>query len=213
LAGIRISQVYHALVGKEPRRTGSTTFRAAAIWRDGDGLNVSLNDARGVWHDFTANEGGGVLDLVIRIRGGTRQDALRWTADFAGFSLDDRPLSATESAHWARQRRQVELELPKARLWRRAAVALSEQVLEGLKAALTDPKLPRPEIGEIAYWTTQLTSWRRLDGAALVAEYLWWAEHQPRLTGGMIFDSTMRETTERRALCAFLRMTDPADAA
>lgn len=207
LAGTKISQVYHALVGKEPRRTGSSTFRAAAIWREGDGHNVSLDDARGLWHDFAANEGGGVLDFVIRIRGGSRQDALRWVADFVGYQLDDRPFSATERARWARQRRQVELELPKARLWLRAAVALGEQVLEGLKAGLVDSKLPRPEIAEIADWTCQLGAWCRLDDAALVAEYLWWAEHRPRLTGGMIFAASLRETAERRALLTYLRMT------
>jgi hypothetical protein len=58
------------------------------MWRGGDGFNVSLNDTRSVWHDFTTDEGGGVLDLVARIRGGDRQDALRWLAAFAGIRLD-----------------------------------------------------------------------------------------------------------------------------
>src|SRR5690348_3829959 len=82
LAGIKISQVYHALAGKEPRRAGSDNWRAVAVWRGGDGFNVSMDDVRGLWHDFTTDEGGGVLDLVVRIRGGTRQDALRWLAEF-----------------------------------------------------------------------------------------------------------------------------------
>jgi hypothetical protein len=90
-------------------------------------------------------------------------------------------------------------------------VALGERVLDGLKTALWDPNLPRPEIGAIAHWTAQLVTWRRLDGAALVAEYRWWAEHQSRLTGGMIFAATLRERAERRALRAHLRMTHPED--
>lgn len=72
LASIKVSRVYRTLVGKEPRRSGSDTWRAVAVWRGGDGFNVSLDDARGIWHDFTTGEGGGVLDLVVRIRGGSR---------------------------------------------------------------------------------------------------------------------------------------------
>lgn len=81
---VRISDVYAALTGRKLRRTGVDTWRGQAWWRNGNGLNVRLDDSRGVWKDFVTNEGGGVLALVVRIRGGTRQDALRWVADFAG---------------------------------------------------------------------------------------------------------------------------------
>jgi hypothetical protein len=168
-----------------------------------------MDDARNVWHDFVADEGGGVLDLVARIRGGPPRDALRWVADFIGRPLDDRPLSALERTRWASQQRKFEFELSKARLWQRAAVALGEQVLEGLKSALTDPTLPRPEFGEIKHWTTQLTTWHQLEGAALVAEYTWWAQHEPCVTAGMIYAAKLRETAERRALRAYLNMTRP----
>jgi hypothetical protein len=47
-------------------------------------------------------------------------------------------------------------------------LALGDQVLDSLKAALADPKLPRPEIGEIAFWTSQIDSWRRMADAELV---------------------------------------------
>ena len=172
------------LANREPRRAGSAKWRAVAVWRRGDGLNVSFDDARGLWHDFTTGEGGGVLDLVVRICGGSRQEALRWLADFAGYPLDDRQFSASQRAEWAREHRQIALELPKARLWRRAALALGDHELNELKAALADLKLRRPGVGEIAYWTAQLTAWRRLDGAALVEEYLNWARREPHLTRG-----------------------------
>jgi hypothetical protein len=175
-----------------------------AKWRDGDGFNVSLDDALGVWHDFPTGEGGGVLDLVVRVRGGSRQDALRWVADLVGCPLDDHRLSAFERARWAKQRRQIELELPKARLWRRATLALADEILDELKSALADPTLPRPPIDEIAWWTAQLATWRRLDDSGLVEEYLWWAQHQPRLTAGLIYAATLRDTTERRALLRYL---------
>ena len=144
LARVKISEVYSVLTGKQPRPSGPNAWRGPAVWRGGDGHNVSLNDTRNIWHDFTANEGGGVLDLVVRICGGSRQDALRWLADFAGVPLDNRQLSATERADWAKQQRLIKRELPRARLWQRAALALGDQVLENLKAALADPKLLRP---------------------------------------------------------------------
>jgi len=148
LARVKISEVYSVLTGKQPQPVGPNAWRGPAVWRGGDGHNVSMNDTRNVWHDFTANEGGGVLDLVVRICGGSRHDALRWLADYAGVPLDNRLLSATERADWARQQRLIKRELPRARLWQRAALALGDQVLDTLKAALADPKLPRPEIGE-----------------------------------------------------------------
>lgn len=211
LARTRISQVYRALSGKEPRRAGSATWRAPATWRDGDGLNVSLDDSRGLWHDFTTDEGGGVLDLVVRVRGGSRQDALRWVADLVGYPLDDRPLPARERSRWVKQQRQIARELPNARLWLRSALALGEEILDRLKSALADPKLPPPGVGEIAWWTTRLRAWRGLDDTGLVAEYLSWARHQPGLTGGLVHVARMRETAERRALFAYMRKTEPEE--
>jgi hypothetical protein len=209
LARVKISEVYCVLTGKQPRRVGSDAWRATAVWRGGDGPNVSLNDTRNVWHDFATNEGGGVLDLVVRICGGSRQDALRWLADFAGVPLENGRLSPKERADWAEQQRRINRELPKARLWQRTAVALGDQVLDTLKAALADSKLPRPEIGEIAFWTSQITSWRRMAGAELVDEYLWWAGHQPRLTAGMIYAANLREMAEHQALRRYLRTVEP----
>jgi hypothetical protein len=204
LARVKISEVYHALTGTQPRRVGEDAWRGPAVWRGGDGLNVSLNGARGLWHDFATGEGGGVLDLVVRVRGGSRPDALRWVADFAGMPLDDRPLSPAERDRWAKQQRLIETELSNARLWRRAAVVLGELVLDNLKAALGDATLPRPEIGEIAFWTARVMAWRRLDGAELVAEFLRWARRSPCLTAGMVYAARLRETAERRAILRYL---------
>jgi hypothetical protein len=131
VASVKISHVYRALDGREPRRTGSGTWRAPAVWRSGEGFNVSMDDSGGVWHDLATNEGGGVLDLVTRIRGGSRQGALRWLAGFAQVPLSDSP-SGAERSEWAKERCRIELELPRARFWRRAAIALSEQVIDSL---------------------------------------------------------------------------------
>ncbi|MGD0777416.1 MAG: hypothetical protein ABSC05_31750 [Candidatus Solibacter sp.] len=125
--------------------------------------------------------------------------------------LESRLPSPAERVRWAKQQRQIERELPKARLWRRAAVALGELVLDELKAALADSTLPGPEIGEIALWTAHLAAWRRLDGAALVAEYVWWAGHRPHWTAGMVYAAKLRETAELRALQRYLSMMQPED--
>ena len=207
VAGVQVSAVYQALTGVKPRRTGKDTCRAPATWRGGDGNNVSLDDSRGVWHDFVTNEGGGVLDLVIRVRGGNRADALRWCADLAGMPMDDTPLSAAERARWARERREIERDTPAARYWRRAAVTLGEETLVNLKAALFDPTLPRPEIGEIADITQQVTRWVRLDGAELVSEYRAWREREPGLTAGMVHAARLREKAEVRALLRYMEAT------
>ena len=68
LCHVQISDVYHALTGVKRRWTRQDICRAPAIWRGGDGRNVSMEDSRGVSHDLTSDEGGGVLDLVGRIQ-------------------------------------------------------------------------------------------------------------------------------------------------
>jgi hypothetical protein len=103
-------------------------------------------------------------------------------------------------------------ELPKARLWQRAALALGDEVLDSLKAGLTDSKLPHPEIDEVAFWTSQIASWRQMADAELVDEYLWWAGHQPRLVPGMIYAANLREMAEHHALRQYLRTVEPGAA-
>jgi len=165
---------------------------------------VSMDDARNAWHDFTTDEDGGVLDLVGRIRGSDRQDALRWLAEFAGVRLDHRPLTAEDRSRWVRQQREVKPDLPVARLWRRAAIVLSEDLLEFLKAALFDPapraQIDASEIRDIAQFRRRL---RHLDGPELVGEYAEWMGRFPQLTAGIVHAARLRETAERRALQAY----------
>jgi hypothetical protein len=101
-----------------PRPSGANRYRARAIWRDGDGLNVSLDDSREGWYDFAADEGGGVLDLVQQVRGGTRQEALRWTANLAGIPLTDRPLTWVERERYRLQKAIAEREAADVVAWR-----------------------------------------------------------------------------------------------
>jgi hypothetical protein len=99
---IRISTVWAAL-GGGPLRHG----RGRAFWRDGDGYNVRLSDLKGVWYDFVSAAGGGVLDLIHHVRGGSRTDALKFVAELAGLTLDSRPLSRQEKRTHAEHVRQA----------------------------------------------------------------------------------------------------------
>lgn len=86
LSRLCINDVWRALGGGELRHG-----RGRAWWRDGDGWSVALDDRCGCWYDHRDGIGGGVLDLVVHVRGGGRQDALRWLADLIGEALDGRP--------------------------------------------------------------------------------------------------------------------------
>src|ERR1039458_1865723 len=181
LGWVKISEVYQALGGPELRG-----MRGPAFWRDGDGLNGSMDDSRGIWHDFTTGDGGGVLDLVVKVRGGNRADALRWAADLAGVPLDDKPLSAEGCARWAAERRELERDLPMAGLWLRAAIDLAEELLDVLKAVFFTGPSDRIDFDGIRDTTRLLSTLQRIDGAALVAEYGWWRERYPGMTAAMV---------------------------
>jgi hypothetical protein len=205
LSRVKISEVWRALGGPELRRTGSDAYRGSGWWRGGQGLNVSLNDAKNTYNDFVSGHGGGLFDLVVLVRGGTRADALRWLADLAGVPLDDKPLSAADRARWAAERREFERDLPEARYWRRAAVTLSEELLAVLKASFIDPTAEdRPSSSELQDLTFMLASLERMGDAALVAEYRTWAEREPQLTAGMVHAARLRERAEVRALLRYL---------
>ncbi|HWQ57123.1 MAG TPA: hypothetical protein VN442_25780 [Bryobacteraceae bacterium] len=209
LSRVKIGDVFHALTGQQPHRAGRDTWRAAATWRDGDGLNVSGDESLAVWHDFATDEGGGVLDLIVRVRGGSRQDALRWLAEYTGTPLEDRPLSPEERAEYARKRDALERDLPKARYWKRAAVLLVEETLDGLKAALFAPDTEMPDPREIQHLEGTLLRLRRLDGAPLVKEYRDWCILRPAFTETLVRFAEKRERAEREALLAYFAVTDP----
>ncbi|MGE5647504.1 MAG: hypothetical protein ACM336_17125 [Acidobacteriota bacterium] len=118
VAAAKITDVYRALTGKDVRRR-----RVQAWTRETRDYNVSLRDATGRWRDFVTDERGGMLDLIQGVRGGTRVEALRWLADFAGIPLEDReptPAERREFARAAEERRNVEA-------WR-------EDLIEALRA-------------------------------------------------------------------------------
>jgi hypothetical protein len=99
-----ISAIWQALGGDAPRRG-----RAPAFYRKGDNPgSVSLNDEKGCWHDFVTGNGGGVLDLVQLVRGGSRREAIRWLSELVGVPIEVRPLRDRKS--YAVRRAAVQLE-------------------------------------------------------------------------------------------------------
>jgi hypothetical protein len=208
LACVKISEVYHALTGIAPRRCGADRYRAVATWRGGDGYSVALDDAKGVWHDPVPDEGGGVLDLVVRVRGGNRADALRWCADLVGIPLDDKPLSAADRARWLQERRLLERELPTARLWRRAAIALAEESLDVMKRVFFTGPADKIDFDGIRNMTNLLMRLGRIDGPELVTEFQSWMKSHPGLTSGMVRAAKASGQAERGALMTYLGMTD-----
>ena len=69
-----LPDVARRLLGDPPRAT-------AAEWRYGSHGSLSVHLERGTWHDFEADAGGGVLDLVQHATGCDKAGALAWLVD------------------------------------------------------------------------------------------------------------------------------------
>lgn len=76
--------------------------RAAASYRGSHDFNIALNRAKGCWHDFTTNQGGGIRRLVEIALGCDRRTALQWLADRFGVDIGG-ARSATERRDYARR--------------------------------------------------------------------------------------------------------------
>jgi hypothetical protein len=124
-----------------------------------------------------------------------------------GFTLEDQQPLIQGRHRWAKEWHEIAQQVPKARDWRRGAIALAEELLTCLKNALIDPHLPRPAMGEIGNVERLLAHLRRTDGAALVAEYNAWAVSNPVLTDALVWAARMRAQAERRALTAYLEIS------
>jgi len=55
--------------------------RAVAQWRDGKRMSVSIDDDKGLFHDFTNDEGGDIISLCIKVEGGSFISACRELGD------------------------------------------------------------------------------------------------------------------------------------
>lgn len=211
LNAVKIVDVYTCLTGCTPKRSGGC-YRGKATWRNGDGFNVSLDNDRGVWHDFATDDGGGILDLIVQIRGGSRKDALIWASEFSGIPLQAQEFTPEQRAEWVKAKQDLEQDLPDALFWQRAAVNMAENALIEAKAKLFDPTPPDPQdLSEfvpcdgIYDMERMLSRLRNLDGQRLVEDYRWWRERYPYMTASMIRAAKEQAAEEERTLRRYFR--------
>jgi hypothetical protein len=182
-----IHDVWSAL-GGPPLRHG----RGQAFWRGGTGYNVAINAERGTWHDFVANTGGDVVELVRTVRGCDFRGAVDWLADFAGISKapdNINSFSRDPDTDWP-------TDLKWATYWKIAAEALAEQALR----EMSPWDLERRGL-------TSLLCTIRLGDAALVEEYRLWRRRHPKLTHAMTQAGKRSDARVQRRLARWIQRT------
>ena len=182
IGAVSITDVFVGLGGDQPKNG-----HARAFWRDGDNPQaVSLNDAKGCWYDHRDNVGGGILDLIRRVRGGTRSDALEWLAELKGVSIDSRPFRDRASIAATREHRRA------STYFASVARIMCETALESLA----------PEDPSRAIYTELLAPLR----TSPLSEYTAWCEHQPLFTAALVRAGRSRQRRLRhRSLPTLLR--------
>ena len=170
-----------------------------AFWRRGDGYNVSLDNTKGCWQDFATDEGGGVLDLVQRIRDCPRAEAYRWLA--AEFGLPSSNLTLAQRREFARQRACDEQDVVAARLFADVAVILAEQALE---------KMHPCDLGRASL--TGLLAALRSETGTLV-KYREWRQKKPKLTRGLVHAGCKRKERLSMLITNYLTTMEASRAA
>lgn len=97
IINVPITNVIERLGGGPVRGT-----RCRAWFRDGRGLNLSIDAKRGLWHDFVTGEGGGILQLVEVALGCDRSAALAWLGE--RFGIEATPARTAEERRRYAQR-------------------------------------------------------------------------------------------------------------
>jgi hypothetical protein len=180
IGAVSITDVFIGLGGDQPRNG-----HARAFWRDGDNPQaVSLNDVKGCWYDHRDHVGGGVLDLIRRVRGGTRSDALEWLAELNGVSVDSRPLRDRASITATQQHRR------ESAYFVGVARIMSETALESLA----------PEDPSRAIYTELLAAL----STSPLSEYTAWCEHQPQFAAALVRAGRSRQRRLQTALATFI---------
>jgi len=187
LSGTSIVEVWHALGGGEIRHG-----RGQAFWRGGDGWSASIDDNRGLWFDHRDCVGGGILDLIQHVRGGTRVEALQWLGTLAGVRLDHLPERDRNAmgVAWRTNR--------EAFYFARAAAEMAVSALESLPTE--DP--------ERAVYTTLLANLR----TSSLAEYLEWRDRQPEMTAALVYAGRQHERRLQIGLANYVSTQEPGDA-
>lgn len=165
----QMTEVWVALGGGDPRRG-----RGRAFWRGGYGYNVSINADKGAWFDHVTGEGGGILDLILLVRDCSRQDALKWLADYYNLPLDNHQVTPEERQERAAQRERDLDDGRAAGYFSIAAAALAEESLEQMAAF----DLRRKLLTDVMR-TCQTES-------GLLSEFRAWRQAEPDLTTALV---------------------------
>jgi len=150
LESVNILSVWERLGGGQIRR-----LRARAFWRQGDGWSVSIEPIRGLWRDFAAGEGGGVLRLIETVLGLSRGEAWAWL-EAEGFIPARDPISRTEAIELRRER-QEDFETRRLSLyWKRAKLSILET--RKAQASETDNLDQLTEIAQTLFQLKELSA-------------------------------------------------------
>jgi hypothetical protein len=159
-------------------------------------LSITEKNGKVLIHCFA---GCGPADVIaaLRVRG-------LWPED------EQNSWTPADRARWARERRELERQLPAARHWRGVALELVEERLTILKAAAFDPtadaELKEAVLNDAIFSTeTALRRLARLDSGDLVAEYQSWHRQYPELTAAMVRRGEIRERAACRGLLRYLQ--------
>jgi hypothetical protein len=180
-----ITALWTMLGGGEVRRG-----RSRAFWRAGDGWSVALDDAKRAWFDHRAGIGGGVVDLIVRARGGTRSGALRWLADATGQNLDGATQTPSQAGRQDPEIRQ------NVAYFANAAAVMAEDALAAVDCF--DPSR--------ATYTSILRELR----AAPEAVYHKWLDCDEPLTKALVHAGRQREHRLNRLLAGWLAKAEHA---
>jgi hypothetical protein len=176
---VPITAVWEALGGKPLR-----FHRAPAIWRDTKDRNVALNDDKGTWYDHARGEGGGILDLIRRVRDGGRKDALRWLGDRFGIPLSEPRWTPEQRAEWSRQRRAAERAarpLAQCALW-----WLQERAAELNEMKRAAVRIDHIDVDALAFAARELCRLDNLTADDVLQEYLRHKQEHPSECAGLV---------------------------
>jgi hypothetical protein len=195
----RITHVWRALGGGEIRHG-----RGRAFWREGDGYNVAINDKIGAWHDFVTDDKGGKLALIRYVRGGTKSEAVRWLADMRGVTLDNAPLSMADKRRYAQARERAPELARAAEIW----FIERREELERVKARA----LAREDWAALEAAAREHHRLSRLDGAAIIREYLRARRADPAGTAALVAEGeTWARLSEALVTALIARWAREAD--
>ncbi|MBZ5586925.1 MAG: hypothetical protein LAQ30_33010 [Acidobacteriia bacterium] len=118
-----------------------------------------------------------------------------------------REWTPTERKQWARERRELERDLPAARYWRRGVLIMLEAVMDAEKEKLFDPTEGPADTYLIRDYTRIISRLEHAEDTMLVNEYREWCGELPEQCAGLVQWAKDREVAEIRAILAYMEMS------